>query len=261
VADEPAVLIERREQVTVLTLNRAAALNAINRAVVHGLRDVCGQLQQDDQTRVVVVRGAGERAFCVGADLKERRELPLHETQRLRTELVQAFRRLNALPMATIAAVRGFALGGGFELALCCDLIVAAEDASFGLPEVTLGIIPGGGGTQLLPRLIGKSQAKRLIFTGRRIDAAEAERLGLAVQVVAPTDLLSAALQLAGEIAGNAPIALRQAKKAIDTGFSLDLDSAFAFEAEAYQAILLSEDRLEGLAAFAERRKPVYRGR
>jgi enoyl-CoA hydratase len=260
VAEQPAVLVERRGPVALLTLNRPAALNAINRPLIEALEAACRELQQDRDVWVVVLRGAGERAFCVGADLKERRELSLVETQRLRSDLVQAFRLLNSLPMPTIAAVRGFALGGGFELALCCDLIVAADDARFGLPEVSLGIIPGGGGTQLLPRLIGKSQAKRLIFTGRRIDAAVAERLGIAVEVVPVAELGQAALGLAEEIAGNAPISLRQAKKAIDTGFPLDLESAFAFEAEAYNATLLAEDRLEGLAAFAERRKPVYRG-
>jgi enoyl-CoA hydratase len=163
--------------------------------------------------------------------------------------------------MPTIAAVHGWALGGGFELALCCDLIVAADDARFGLTEVTLGIIPGGGGTQLLPRLIGKSRAKLLIYTGRRIEASEAERLGIVVRVVPREELEASAMALAEEIGANAPISLRQAKKAIEGGFHLDLDTAFTFEAEVYNATLLSEDRLEGLRAFAERRKPEYKGR
>ena len=258
---EGAVRLERSERVALLTLNRPEALNAIDGALVRALYAHCLELGSVDDVFAVVVRGAGERAFCAGADLKERRSLSIAETQVRRAELVRAFRALNALPMPTIAAVHGWALGGGFELALCCDMIVAAEDAQFGLPEVTLGIMPGGGGTQLLPRLIGKGRAKHLIFTGRRIGAAEAERLGIVAQVVPRSELERAALTLAGEIASNAPISLRQAKKAIDVGYPLDLDSAFTLEAELYNATLLSEDRLEGLAAFAERRKPRYRGR
>jgi enoyl-CoA hydratase/carnithine racemase len=259
--DERVVLLDRREHVATLTLNRPAAHNAINLDLIRALRAACRELEVDDQVWAVIVRGAGERNFCVGADLKERRGMGLHETRKLRAELVGAFRALNALPMPTIAAVHGWALGGGFELALCCDLIVAADDARFGLTEVTLGIIPGGGGTQLLPRLIGKSRAKLLIYTGRRIDAPEAERRGIVVQVVPRAELESAGRALADEIAANAPISLRQAKKAIDGGYHLDPDSGFAFEAEVYNATLLSEDRLEGLRAFAERRKPRYRGR
>jgi enoyl-CoA hydratase/carnithine racemase len=261
VPDEPAVLLERREHVATLTLNRPDALNAINTRLVHDLYAACQQLTTDEQVWTVVLRGSGERSFCVGADLKERRGMDLPATQQLRARLVRSFRALNALPMPTIAAVHGWALGGGFELALCCDLIVASDDARFGLTEVTLGIIPGGGGTQLLPRLVGKSLAKLLIYTGRRIEAAEAERLGIAVRVVPRAELESAAMALADEIAANAPISLRQAKKAIDGGYHLDLDSAFAFEAELYNATLLSEDRIEGLRAFAERRKPDYKGR
>ena len=260
-SDEPTVRLERQGSVATLMLNRPEALNAINAALVRDLGAACGELESDQQTRVVVLRGAGERAFCVGADLKERRGMGLAETQELRAELVRAFRSLRTLQVPTIAAVHGWALGGGFELALCCDLIVAADDARFGLTEVTLGIIPGGGGTQLLPRLIGRSRAKLLIYTGRRIEAPEAERLGIVIRVVPRAELEAAAMALAEEIAGNAPISLRQAKKAIDVGYHLDIDSALAFEAEAYNATLLSEDRLEGLRAFAERRKPEYRGR
>ena len=259
--DEKAVLLGRQGHIATLTLNRPDAMNAINAAMLRDLLAACRELEADDQTRVVVVRGASERAFCAGADLKERRDLDLPATRRLRAELMRTFRALNALPMPTIAAVHGFALGGGFELALCCDLLLAADDARFGLTEVTLGIIPGGGGTQLLPRLVGKSMAKLLIFTGRRIEATEAERLGLAIRVVPRAELESATMALAEEIAANAPISLRQAKRAIEAGYHLDPDTAFAFEAEAYNAVLLSEDRLEGLRAFAERRKPQYRGR
>ena len=260
-ADQATVLLECQEHVATLMLNRPEALNAINADLLRDLRAACRELEADERVWAVVVRGAGDRAFCVGADLKERRGMDVPATQKLRAQLVRAFRELNALPMPTIAAVHGWALGGGFELALCCDLIVAADDARFGLTEVTLGIIPGGGGTQLLPRLIGKSLAKLLIYTGRRIEAAEAERLGIVVRVVPAAELQSAAFALAEEIAANAPISLRQAKKAIEGGFHLDLDTAFAFEAEIYNATLLSEDRLEGLRAFAERRKPRYRGR
>jgi enoyl-CoA hydratase/carnithine racemase len=261
VAEQRTVVLERHGHIATVTLNRPEAHNAIDTRLIRNLREVCQELASDDQTWVVVVRGAGERAFSVGADLKERRGMDLVATQKLRAELVGTFRLLNSLPMPTIAAVHGWALGGGFELALCCDLIVAADDARFGLTEVTLGIIPGGGGTQLLPRLIGKSRAKLLIYTGRRIEASEAERLGIVVRVVPREELEASATALAEEIGANAPISLRQAKKAIEGGFHLDLDTAFAFEAEVYNATLLSEDRLEGLRAFAERRKPEYVGR
>jgi enoyl-CoA hydratase/carnithine racemase len=261
VPDSPVIVLQRGDHVATLTLNRPEALNAINTELVRDLEAACRDLASDDHVWAVVVRGEGEQAFCVGADLKERRGMDMTETQRLRAQLVRAFRALNELPMPTIAAVHGWALGGGFELALCCDLIVASDDARFGLTEVTLGIIPGGGGTQLLPRLVGKRLAKLLIYTGRRIEAVEAERMGIVVHLVPRAELESAAMALAEEIASNAPISLRQAKKAIDGGYHLDLASAFAFEAEVYNATLLSEDRLEGLRAFAERRKPQYRGR
>ena len=260
-AEERAVLLDHQGHIATLTLNRPEALNAVNGPLIDALEAACRELEADDQTRVVIVRGSGERAFCAGADLKERRALDLVETKKRRADLVRTFRRLNSLPMPTIASVHGWALGGGFELALCCDLIVAADDARFGLTEVTLGIMPGGGGTQLLPRLIGKSLAKLLIFTGRRIEATEAEQLGIVVRVVPRAELEAATFALAEEIADNAPISLRQAKKVIDGGFHLDMDTAFTLEAEAYSAVLLAEDRLEGLAAFAERRKPRYRGR
>jgi enoyl-CoA hydratase len=233
----------------------------VNQTLVSDLTSACEAVAADPEARVLLLRGAGERAFCVGADLKERRGMDLYETQQRRAALVRAFRLLNSLPKPTIAAVHGYALGGGFELALCCDLIVASVDAQFGLPEVTLGIMPGGGGTQLLPRLVGKARAKLLIFTGRRIGAVEAERLGIVVQISSREGLLDAARALAQEIAANAPISLRQAKKAVDQGYALDLETAFSLEAELYNATLLSEDRQEGLRAFAERRKAVYRGR
>jgi enoyl-CoA hydratase len=261
VTDERAVDLERRGHIAIVTLNRPDAMNALNTALLRDLAVVCTAIESDDQVWVVVLKGAGERAFSAGADLRERKGMSVAQTQQIRAQLVRVFRRLNALPMPTIAAVHGWALGGGFELALCCDLIVAADDARFGLTEVTLGIIPGGGGTQLLPRLIGKSRAKLLIYTGRRIEAAEAERLGIVVRVVPRPELDAAAVGLAEEIADNAPISLRQAKKAIETGYHLDLDSGFALEAEVYNATLLTEDRLEGLQAFAERRKPRYQGR
>jgi enoyl-CoA hydratase/carnithine racemase len=261
VPDAPTVTLSRQGHIATITLNRPEALNALNLQLIQELQAACDRLRDDDQVFAVVVRGAGERAFCAGADLRERHGMDLPQTQRIRADLVRAFRSLNALPMPTIAAVHGWALGGGFELALCCDLVVAADGAQFGLTEVTLGIIPGGGGTQLLPRLIGKTKAKLLIYTGRRIGAAEAERLGIVTEVVAIGELQSTAMALAEEIAANAPISLRQAKKAIDGGFPMDLDTAFTFEAEIYNATLLSEDRVEGLRAFAEKRKPRYQGR
>ncbi|MCC7105126.1 MAG: enoyl-CoA hydratase/isomerase family protein [Chloroflexi bacterium] len=236
-------------------------MNALDSRLMTELLQCCRELEDDADVRVVLLRGAGDRAFSVGADLKERQGLDVHATRLLRARLVKSYRAVNRLPMPTVAAVHGWVLGGGFELAMCCDLIVAADNSTFGLPEVSLGIMPGGGGTQLLPRLIGASKAKLLIYTARRFHAVQAAELGIVAEVVRRSDLDEAARALAAEIAANAPISLRQAKRAIDLGAQLDLESAFALEAEVYNTTLLSEDRLEGLRAFAEKRMPTYRGR
>lgn len=257
----PPVLVDRQAGLAFVTLNRPEALNALDRPLALALRAQIRELRDDSAVRVVVVRGAGSRAFSVGADLKERAGMPMHEVITLRGLLVETVRALNALAKPTIAAVRGYAMGGGMEVALACDFIIAAESAQFALPEVTLGIIPGAGGTQTLARLVGKTRAKELIFRGRRIDAAEARQLGIVLEVVPDDGLDDAVLHFAADIAKNAPLAVQQAKLAIELGAGTDLETGWRIEAEAYNLCLLTEDREEGLRAFAERRPPRFQGR
>jgi enoyl-CoA hydratase/carnithine racemase len=210
--------------------------------------------------RALVLAAAGERAFCVGADLKQRAGFDDHGWFVQREAFRRGFAAVRRCPLPTVAAVFGFALGGGTELALSCDLVVAAEDAAFGLPEVGLGLVPAGGGTQLLARRVGRSTAKDLVLTGRRVAAAEAQRLGLADRVVPRAELAVAAHALAAEIAGNAPTAVRLAKWALDLGADLALEAGMQVEDQAWRRAVLSDDRREGVAAWVERRHPDWPG-
>ncbi|MBI4494980.1 MAG: enoyl-CoA hydratase/isomerase family protein [Chloroflexi bacterium] len=255
------VLLETEGHLAIVTLNRAQALNTISSELASDLVEVCQRVQQDDDLWLVLVRSSSERAFCVGADLKERRDMDLARWRRHRELLGQAFEALAGLDKPAIAVVDGLALGGGCELALLCDFILASERAEFGLPEVKLGIIPGGGGTQSLPRRVGVAMASELIFTGRRVGAQEALRIGLANRVVPPDQLWETALGVAAEILQNGPLAVRQARKAIRHGADLAFAAGWALETEAYNVCLLSEDRAEGLAAFNEKRKPRFKNR
>jgi enoyl-CoA hydratase/carnithine racemase len=208
----------------------------------------------------VVLVGSGEKAFCAGADLKERASMSAEDVHAFHRALRDALRGIETAPQVFIAALNGVALGGGFELALACDLRVAAEHAEVGLPEVGLGIIPGGGGTQRLARAIGVARAKDLVLTARRIGAGEALSWGLLSRVAPARGLRDAALELAALVARNAPVSLRQAKRAIDDGFHLALEDALDLENAFYQACLSTKDREEALRAFAEKRKPVFTG-
>ena len=244
-----------------VTINRPEVLNSLDVPSSIELSGVFDAFEQDDQHRVAIVTGAGEKAFCAGADLKERRTMPVD----LVPEFVRNIRALmddvEALPQPTIAVVNGFAFGGGTELMLACDLRVAADDARFGLTEVTLAIIPGAGGTQRLPRLVGKSRAKDLILTGRRVDATEAHSMGLVNRVCPSADLHDEARALAAQIAANGPVAVRAAKRAVDQGTEAPLEAGLAIEADCYAEVIPTQDRLEALAAFAEKRKPEFQGR
>lgn len=254
------VQVERRDGIVILTLNRPDAANAMSVDLLQDMHDALTDLQFDPAVRVVILTGSGRKAFCAGADLKERKgmdERQVRETVHLIRTVVN---QTAALPMPVIAAVNGAAFGGGTELALAADIRIAAESARMGLTETSLAIIPGAGGTQRLSRLIGVAKAKELIYTARRIEAQTALELGLVNQVVADEDLLTAALQMAGQIAKNGPLAVRQAKFAIDEGLSVDLKTGLAIEQKAYELVIPTEDRLEGLAAFAEKRPPVYKG-
>lgn len=255
------VAVTKKERYAVVMLNRPDALNALSTQMARDLVSVMDHLANDIAVWAVILTGGGERAFCVGADLKERQDMSKEEMIRQRTLFVKAFEAVLRFPKPVVAAVNGFAMGGGFEFALCCDMIVVAGESFLGLPEVGLGIIPGGGGTQNLPRIIGKNKAKELIFTGRKISGQTAYEWGIASRVVPRSELLDAAEELMREIVKNAPLSLQQAKRCIDLGAEADLLTALQLEAEAYNRCLFSEDRDEGLRAFNEKRKPNYKGR
>ena len=236
-------------------------LNLVTRELTEELHAALTRLASADEVRAVVVSGRGERAFCAGSHIGEFEGLRgrVAEGKLLLEKLV--YRQLADLPMPTIAAIEGDALGGGLELALCCDLRIASERAKLGMPEVRLAVLPGSGGTQRLPRVVGPARAKELILTGRIITATEAERIGLVNQVVPPGEARSAADAVAAEIAERGPLAVREAKRLIDAAMDLDLDAGLAAELDASERIFSSEDMLEGANAFFGKRPPTYRGR
>ena len=246
--------------IAVLTLHRPAALNAIDNALLTALHAALDDLEADAGLRGVVITGAGDRAFSTGMDLKERAGFSDDDLRAQRERIVALIRRVHELPVATIAAVDGFALGGGFELALACDLIVASEAAVFGLPEVKVGIFPGGGSTQTLTWLVGPARARDVILTGRRLTAAEAEAWGVVARVVEAGRARDAAVDLAHAIAEGAPLGIRQAKAAI-RGAHRALAEGLDAENALYEVVLRSADRREGFRAFAEKRRPTFEGR
>jgi len=259
--NDPVILAEERDQVLTLTLNRPQAMNAFNFAQVAALAEQIDRARFRPEVRVVILTGAGEKAFCAGADLKERATLSeLQVTEYLYRQRT-LFTSIADLNKPVIAAINGAAFGGGTEIALACDIRIAASSAKMGLPETRLAIIPGAGGTQRLPRLIGRAKAKELIFTGRRLSAQEALEIGLVNKVCEPEDLMDECRKMAAEMCLAGPLALEQAKKAIDCGLDTDLRTGIAIETDAYRVLIPTEDRLEGLAAFREKRKPEYRGR
>lgn len=249
-------------QVLVVTLNRPAAMNAITTQMGRDLLDLWTRLTADaDPVRCVVLTGAGDRAFCAGGDLKERHGMD-DATWRAQHDIFErAFVTLLEVPVPVIAAINGVAYGGGLETALGCDFLYSVSTARFALPEVRLGIMPGGGGTQTLARAIGERRAKELILRAKPFDAAEALDWGLVNHVSEPGRVLDDALAAAREIALNAPLAVRQAKKSIHWGLQADLATGYRFEIEAYNRLVVSEDRHEGVRAFNEKRKPAFRGR
>ena len=260
------VRIERFDEpdlahVAELVLDRPEALNAVSTAMAEAIRDATQRLADDDTVRCVVLTSSHEKAFCVGADLKERNALTDAELVQQRPLARSAYGGVLALPMPAIAAVDGFALGGGFELALSCDLIVAGEAALVGLPEVGVGVIPGGGGTQLLVRRVGWSRAASMIFTAAKLPAADAFAMGAVDEVVPPGTARDRALEVARSIAANSPVGLRNAKRAMRLGADVDLASGLEIEDACWRATAFSGDRREGVAAFAEKRTPNWPGR
>ena len=249
-----------RHVITVV-LNRPEQHNAMNTAMGEDLLACFDALARDPDARAVVFTGAGDKAFCAGGDLKERNGMTDEAWRAQHVIFEQAALRVLRCPIPVIAAVEGFALAGGCELAILSDFIVASETAVFGVPETTLGIFPGIGGTQLLPRILGAPLAKELIFTGRRLKADEAKAVGLINHLVPAGQARAKAAEVAATIAKNGPIAVRQAKKAIAYGSETDLETAMILAIEAYNATVVTEDRLEGVRAFNEKRKPEFKGR
>ncbi|MBL3665875.1 enoyl-CoA hydratase/isomerase family protein [Streptomyces sp. M2CJ-2] len=257
------VLVRRHGQghVAELVLDRPKAMNAVSTEMARSVAGACAELGGDPEVRVVVLTSSHERAFCVGADLKERNSFSDADLVRQRPVARGAYTGVLELPVPTVAAVHGFALGGGFELALSCDVIVADRTAVLGLPEVSVGVIPGGGGTQLLPRRVGAARAAELIFTARRVEAAEARELGLVDELVEAGRDREEALAMAARIAANSPVGLRAAKRALRLGQGLDLPAGLEVEDAAWRSVAFSGDRAEGVAAFNEKRKPNWPGR
>src|ERR687886_1015270 len=253
------VRVGQEDGVAVLTIDRQEKLNALDGQVVEEIGQALLELEVE-APRAIIVTGAGERAFIAGADIRAMSVMSPMEGKRFSEIGHAAMGLLDRSPIPTIAAVNGYALGGGCEVALACDIRIAAENATFGFPEVGLGILPGMGGTQRLPRLVGPALAKELIFTGRRIGADEARELGLVNRVVPQGEALSTARELAAEISANGPLAVRHAKAAANRALDVDLVSGLEYEADQFALLFATEDAREGMGAFAERRKPEFRG-
>ncbi len=244
----------------VIRLNRPQHANALSMALLKELREAFQAIKNQEEVRCVLLTGSGERVFCAGADLKERKGLPESEVKQAVALISDTINLLEEVPQPTIACLNGSAFGGGLELALACDIRLTAAEAKMGLTETTLGIIPGAGGTQRLPRIVGIAKAKEMIYTGKRITASEALEIGLVNAVVRQEELMQTGMEWAGQIAANGPIAVRAAKKAINSSLDTDIASGLEVENQCYQMTIPTEDRLEGLRAFAEKRKPVYKG-
>ncbi|KAG0365170.1 ClpP/crotonase-like domain-containing protein [Gamsiella multidivaricata] len=249
--------------IAVVNFNRPKAFNALSRKFVREFRDALHELRYDQDARVVVIRSLVEGAFCAGADLRERSTMNLTEVKQFLAGLRDSFRELETLPIPTIAVIDGAALGGGLEMALCCDLRVGGgnKKVKIGLVETKLAIIPGAGGTQRLPRLIGIPKAKELIYSSKILNSAAAKEMGILNHAVEEDSAYNKALEVAREMLPMGPLAIRMAKSAIDKGTQFEIDSGLEYEQACYAQIMPSEDRLEGLAAFREKRKPVYKGK
>jgi enoyl-CoA hydratase/carnithine racemase len=252
------LIFEKREAVGIITLNRPSKMNALNAELMAELDEILRAIAGDNTIRAVILTG-GEKVFAAGADISELAAITTSVDAHPFAEKAQAlFKKLAELPQPVIAAVGGPALGGGCELAMSCDLRIASENASFGLPEVKLGLLPGGGGTQRLPRLVGPAAAKELLFCGDPIGAAEAYRIGLVNRVSSPDRLMEEAMALAGKLAERPRFALQTIKRLVNEGLNMDLHSALAHESRCFEILFSTDDQKEGLKAFMEKRKPVF---
>lgn len=255
------VLLELEDGIMTVTINRPQVLNALNTETLKELRTAIQEAGQREEVKAVIITGAGEKSFVAGADIAQMRDLDVLEGRKMTMLGQDVFNEIENLDKPVIAAVNGYALGGGCELAMACDIRIASEKAKFGQPEVNLGIIPGFGGTQRLPRLIGKGRAKYYIFTGQMMTAQEAFNFGLVDMVVAPEELMRKAREIAKTIMVKAPVAVMMAKRAINKGLDMDLDSGIAYETEAYTTAFATRDRIEGMGAFVEKRKAQFQGK
>lgn len=255
------LLIDVADQVALITINRPKALNALNEAVVGELIAAFTELANHPEVACVILTGAGEKAFVAGADIAAMQSLDANAAREFARLGHRLGNIIESFPKPVIAAVNGFALGGGCELAMACDIRVASENARFGQPEVNLGVIPGFGGTQRLPRLVGKGRALELILTGDMIEASEALRIGLVNQVTAPEELLTAGRKLAQKIAGKGQVAVRLAKEAVQNGMEMDLDRACRYEADLFGLCFATADQKEGMQAFVEKRPARFSNR
>jgi enoyl-CoA hydratase len=255
------ILFQVDEGIATITFHRPKALNALNQALLAEWSQALDAIAAEEDIRVLILTGAGEKSFVAGADIAELATYTPLQAKIFSRAGHSVIAKLQELPIAVIAAVNGFALGGGSEIALACDFIYASENARFGLPEITLGLIPGFGGTQRLPRLIGANRAKELIFTGKMISANEAAQIGLVNKVVAPGALMEEVLKTARDIAAKGRVSLREAKQAVNRGLDADLATGCSLETDAFALTLASPDAKEGTAAFLEKRKAVFTGK
>lgn len=256
-----SLLCEIGDGVAVVAINRPEVMNALNGQVFSELGRIFAELEAEDKVKAVILTGSGSKAFAAGADISQMQRMTTLEGRKLALTVKGAQDKIASLSKPVIAAVNGFALGGGCEVAMCCDFRIAAENARFGQPEISLGIIPGGGGTQRLTRLVGLARAKDLVLTGRIIDAREALEIGLVNRVVAADSLLSEAKKLAAGLGEKSGFALNMAKAALNGSVSLDLNSGLDYEIQCFAACFSTSDQKEGMAAFAEKRKPRFTGR
>ncbi|HWN66240.1 MAG TPA: enoyl-CoA hydratase-related protein [Haliangium sp.] len=254
------IRIKLEDQYALITVDRPKALNALSSAVLSELTTAASELELSDEARVVVITGAGDKAFVAGADIAEMRDLGPMQAQALAEMGGNLAAAIEGSAKPYIAAVNGFALGGGLELALACDFIYASRNARLGLPEVKLGVIPGFGGTQRLPRRVGPAKAKEMIFTGEMVDAEEALRIGLVDAVHAPEALLGEVAKAAARIARNGPLAVAEAKRLVHMGQSMSLEAAAVLEQRTFAGLFASEDQREGMAAFLDKRPAKFRG-
>lgn len=256
---EDLVTLEIADHIAVVTLNRPESLNAISGALAQELSATFRSIADNEDVWVVVLGAAGEKAFCVGADLKERAGFTLDDFYKNREHMREMFASVRETPQPVVAAVFGHALGGGFELALSCDLVMAATGSTFALPETRVGLLPAGGGTQLLTRKVGEARAKELIFRARRIDEQEAQRIGLVNDVVKRDDLMDWAMQTARHICKASPVAVREAKRSIDAALGVPIGEGIEVENDSWKVVIETDDRAEGIAAFNEKRDPQWK--